>query len=230
MSDTLFADDQSATQAPEAGAAPSTPSIELPDEVAGLIGEGKKYSDVTTALGSIPHAQQHISTLEKELAETRAELEKRAKLEDAIAKLEGKDQFPVETKTESIDPAKLVEEVKASLRQDEQINRAKANLGTVESKLVEVYGDKAKEKFEEASARLNMSAQVLTALAKDSPEAALALIGVPKAEGNPQGTSESDVNTSALKDVGEPAPKKNVMYGASTKDVIDEWRNSAPKS
>jgi len=229
--DTLFGGDQSAT--PEAGqipAAAATPSIEMPNEVAELIGEGKKYADLGSALSSIAPAQEHIARIEKENASMRQALEKATKLEDVLSKIDP-DRKPAEqtAQPEAVDPAKLVELVRASLKQDEQVNRETANLGTVQGKLTEVYGDKAEEKFAEAAGKVGMTGAALKALAKSSPEAALALIGVPKAEGTP-GIAEGDVNPGALKGTGEQASKKNIMYGASTKDVIDEWRASAPKT
>ena len=49
-------------------------AFEIPTEVQELVGEGKKYQSPEDALKSVPHAQQHIQTLESELAEIKEEL------------------------------------------------------------------------------------------------------------------------------------------------------------
>jgi hypothetical protein len=55
----LFKDTQTQEQ-------PAAPVITIPEEVADLVGEGKKYKDVASALKALKAAQEHISTLESE--------------------------------------------------------------------------------------------------------------------------------------------------------------------
>src|SRR5512139_770657 len=62
-----------------------TPSSQLPQELAELVGDGKKYKSVDDALKSVPHAQKHIQTLEEENARIKAELDKRRTAEELLA-------------------------------------------------------------------------------------------------------------------------------------------------
>jgi uncharacterized membrane-anchored protein YhcB (DUF1043 family) len=233
MSDNTLFDDQSKggeEPNPATPVTPAVPNIELPEEVSGLIGEGKKYADVTAALKSISHAQSHIEKLEEESARMRAELEKASKLDDVLSKFgtDDKDTDQQTTDTSNLDPDAIIEAVEARLAQKEQINQNKANLGTVKEKLVETYGEKAADTFNKAAESLGMSPQDLTKLASRSPQAALRLIGVPTADA--PAPTNSDVNTEALRNQGEPVKHKNIMYGASTSDVLSEWRAAASKT
>ena len=75
-----------------------------------------------------------------------------------------------------------------------------------------------------------MSPAQLTALAKIAPQAVITLVGENKSgSASPHPTSEG-VNLGTVGDIGDPAPpKKDIMFGASTNDVIDEWKACAPK-
>src|SRR6056300_1950642 len=55
----------------------STPKFEIPTEAQDFVGEGKKYKSAEDALRSVPHAQEHIKTLEDEMAQLKEELTKR---------------------------------------------------------------------------------------------------------------------------------------------------------
>ena len=48
--------------------------FEIPTEAQALVGEGKKYASAEEALRSVPHAQQHIKTLEEEMAQLKRDL------------------------------------------------------------------------------------------------------------------------------------------------------------
>ena len=61
-----------------------TKPFEIPTEAQDLVGEGKKYSSAEEALRSVPHAQQHIKTLEEEMAELKEELSKRKTTQELL--------------------------------------------------------------------------------------------------------------------------------------------------
>src|SRR4030043_1329496 len=71
----------------ETPAIPSSPALNIPTEIAELVGEGKKYKSVEDALKSVPHAQQHIQTLEEENARIKAELVARRTTEEILEEI-----------------------------------------------------------------------------------------------------------------------------------------------
>jgi len=228
MSDEMFTADQPTEGASSEAPAATTPEFELTPEVQELIGEGKKYSDLGSAIKSIAPAQGHISKLEEENAKLRAQVEQANKLEAVLEKLNGKkEDTSTQTEAPAIDINAIAEHVEASMKQRDQVNQQQANVGSVKAKLEEVYGDDAKGKYAQRASELGMSTSALTALAAQSPEAALTLIGVPKVE---EGSvkSGSEINPAAL-DVGRESTQKTVMWGSTTKEAIDVWRDSAPK-
>lgn len=230
MSDTLFADPATPAVDPADPAAPtSTPSINIPAEAADLIGEGKKYATIEAALASIPNAQAHISTLETENSEYKNALLTNDKLDQVLNKL----NTPTEPVTEpTSQPSGLTQDdvrelVQQGITRTETVNQEKANLTAVESKLREDNGENVAEVFNTKAAEVGMTPAQLTTLAKVSPQAVLALFNNKPGEASPAHTSEG-VDLSTIGDIGDNVAKKNIMFGASTQDAVDEWRACEP--
>jgi len=77
-------------------------AFEIPTEAQEFLGEGKKYRSPEDALKAVPHAQQHIQTLESELAEVKEELTKRKTAQELLDEIKSGTQ-PVENTTQSVD-------------------------------------------------------------------------------------------------------------------------------
>lgn len=226
MSETIFAGDPPAVVAP---APPVTPSVQVPTELVEFVGVGKKYQSVEDALKSVPHAQQHISTLEAENARIKAELESRRTTEELLAEIRSGITPAVVTPTQTgYDPAQIEQTVTSLLARKEATTKAQNNINTVVSRFTEVFGDRAKaeEEYNKLAASAGLDVPTLNSLAATSPEAVLKLAGMsgqPK-QGIP-GKPVSTVNTAALN--GKPTDKVSArvpLYGASTKDVTAAWR------
>ena len=162
---------------------PQPTSPTLPAEVAAFVGEGRKYATVEAALASVPHAQQHISSLEtenqrmkQEIAELQGKLEAATRLEDVVASL-SKTQQPEEQPI----PTGLDEEgVLKLLEQREAQRLAQANQMAVTDALITKFGDAAKatEALKAKAQEFGVEFDFMKTLAASSPKAVLSYFDI----------------------------------------------------
>jgi len=209
----------------------SPKSFEIPTEAKEFVGEGKKYSSAEEALKSVPHAQQHIQTLEDELAELRTELSKRKTTQELMDEIKSGIQKQPQTEfAPEFNQDKLREIVNNTLQQNELAKVAKTNAGQVAAKFNEVYGDKAEEVYNQLAKDSGLSISKMNDLAMSSPNAVLKLAGLAKTQAPVSKTTGSSVNTEALKQQPQQsALTAKVKQGASTKDLIDAWKIAGEK-
>lgn len=209
-------------------AVPVAPALQVPQELADLVGEGKKYATVELALKSIAPAQSHISTIEQENARLKQELEARKTTEQLLEELRSNPPVQGQPATQELpDVDKIVE---AALARKEAQSIAKQNTTKVISSFQEVFGDKTKA--EEAYVKLaqenGMSVAMLNALSANSPDAVLKLAGIgKKQDSTPSGKPNSTINTQALNQGNSSVPSAKVsMVGASSKDITNAIKNA----
>lgn len=215
--------------APAQQAAPSTTA--LPDGVAEFIGEGKKYRSVEEALKSVPHAQAHIDTLQKELAELREKAAKASAAEELLDELK-RQQTGVQQPT--IDPSDILGKVDSlveqKLQQQKQLETAKANQARVADAFRESFGDKAEEQYVAIANSTGLDVSYLNSLAAKSPEAVLKLAGITASKQTTASKTASSISTEAFISAPKPnQPVKSIMYGASTADMVNAWRAVKPQ-
>lgn len=126
---------------------------------------------------------QHISTLESELAELRADLRSRTSLEELLTKV---------TKTPPQDPEPVqgnkdnTEDLDARVRNILQTERAKANRDANIDKsrraLTEKYGDDYNAVLKETAQSLGVAEKWIADMAATSPDGLIALVGKVKGE------------------------------------------------
>lgn len=147
-----------------------------------LVGEGKKFRDPDAVAKKIVHADQHISNLEKELAEMRDELLKRTAVEDMLAKLEQKQTptrgtldtpQPDTGKDKEIDLAAKVQEL---LKTEKEKERREANLQKSKAGLKERFGADFNQRLEGIADELSVSKEFLSQMAASSPDGFLKLV------------------------------------------------------
>lgn len=210
---------------------PPSTAIQLPDEVAALVGEGKKYATPEAALKALPHAQQHIATLEAELAALREKAQGAHNVDElyeAVQELQKQRGTPAAA-TVSEDAIASVLDRQLEKRQAEQL--AAANVAAVKDALGKKYGDKAKEQFAAKAAELGLTVEALSDVARKSATAALTLFGLTAGPARSPAPVIGSTNTAALHSQQQPETKhKPVMFGAKTSDVVEAWRAAAPKT
>jgi uncharacterized protein YoxC len=208
-----------------------TKPFEIPTEAQDLGGEGKKYSSAEEALKSVPHAQNHIQTLESELAELKTELSKRKTTQELLDEIKSGVK-PVENTTQEVglNQDTVMELVNNTLKQNEQKKLAQANASQVASKFSEKYGSNAEAVYNSLAKDLNLTPTKLNELAATSPNLVLRLADLEPSVQTSVARPSGSVNTEALaanKPKAEVSAK--VPRGASTKDLVNAWRAAGEK-
>ncbi|AFB70765.1 hypothetical protein MTPG_00014 [Methylophilales phage HIM624-A] len=206
-----------------------TPAFEIPTEAQEFVGEGKKYKSAEDALKSVPHAQQHIQTLEAELAQVKEELSKRQTTQELIDELKSDRQAEPTAQQPEVDADSLEQLVQATLDKREQQRSAKTNADSVASKFTAKFGDSAEANYNQLAKDNGLTIQQLNNLAATSPSAVLRLAGLdgkaPTNVAKPTGT----VNTQALQGTDTSELSARVPKGASTKDLVKAWKAAGEK-
>lgn len=217
------------TQEPAAVETPNDPSsnFAVPDSVADLIGEGRKYKSVEDALSSIPNAQAHIQKIEGENAELRVSAEKVSNIDSALEKIEANISQGNTSPAVEFDPNSVVTIVDERLKAQDEQREKNANTLSVINAMQAEYGDKASEAFNKAAADNGLSIDALNGLSATSPAAALKLIGV-NVKATIPSTSNGSVNTESLKPTEQTISAK-VPQGATTADMTNAWKNAGIK-
>jgi len=205
--------------------------FEIPTEAQELVGEGKKYSSAEEALRSVPHAQQHIKTLEEEMAQLKEELSKRKTTQELLDEIKSGGQPVANTTQETgLNQDNIMELVNQTLKQNEQKKTAQANASRVASSFTEKYGSNAESVYNSLAKDLNLTPQKLNELAATSPNLVLRLADLEPNTQTSVSKTSSSVNTEAFaanKPRAEVSAK--VPKGASTKDLVNAWKAAGEK-
>jgi hypothetical protein len=203
--------------------------FEIPTEAQDLVGEGKKYSTAEEALRSVPHAQEHIKTLEEEMAQMKEELSKRKTTQELLDELKSGVQPVANTTQETgLNQDTIMELVNNTLKQNEQKKTAQANASQVANKFTEKYGSNAETVYNSLAQDLSLTPQKLNELAASSPNLVLRLADL---EPNVKvAKSSGSVNTEALSANKPPQEASaRVPKGAKTSDLVNAWRAAGEK-
>lgn len=170
--------------------------------------KGEQWSDPQAIAKGKLEADEHISNLEKQLAEMREDVAKNDYASKVLAALENKDAAqrntpqPTDdgntgtqntTGDTSVDIESLVEK---TLTEREQKAKVTQNVDKVNKALTEAFGTEATKVVQEKAQSLGMSIERMQDLAGESPDAFLALVGGATAPEKGPDVSSS-VNTSA---------------------------------
>lgn len=194
----------------------------------------QKYDNLPKALEGLANAQQFIPQLktelqqkEQELATLRAELEKRASVEDVISRLTAQQQqaLPVEGTppvTSGLDEQAVVALVLKQLEQVKQVDVAKQNAAQVQQALKQQYGDGATEMVKQKAAELGTTPQELGQLASRNPAMVLALFNASKTNSLKPTTGSVTIPNMYQPHVPEvPKPTKSLLAGATAKEQME---------
>lgn len=228
----LFSSGDQTTDTGEVVDTTTQPQLVLPDNVKELIGPGKKYSDVATALAALGHSQDHIQRIE---AENRQFREQAAQAVDTNKMYETLQEILKKERdthgSAPLDVASIEALLDRKLSERERVQAEASNADLVRSELVKKYAtkEKAQEIFDAREKELGTD---LTKLAKTSPRAALLLLGITGESHQTPAPSRGSVNSEALKRTpdGVERPRKSVLAGSTTKDLLEAWKAAAPKT
>ena len=203
--------------------------FEIPTEAQEFVGEGKKYKSAEDALKSVPHAQEHIQTLEAEMAQLKEELSKRKTTEELLDEIKSGVQPQEATPSQGeLNQDKIMDLVNATIAQREQHSIAQSNAKSVADKFTEKYGSEAEAVYNTLAKEAGMTLDQLHNLSATSPNVVLKLAGFdnkPTTVAKPQST----VNTESLTNQSTDELSARVPQGASTKDMLKAWKAAGEK-
>ncbi len=139
----------------------------------------QKYNTPEDALKALKHSQEYIPSLkgqvsqyEQEIAQLKAELEKRSSVEDIVSRLTNKPQEnPQETpKPAGLDETAILAMIQNQLSAKEQNALRTANLKNVSDALTAKFGDKAKEALANKAAELGVTLERMKQMAEETPQ------------------------------------------------------------
>ena len=225
MSDTIFADDPSATETVAPATAPASDPYN--DLLKGIVNDDgvARYATVSDALNAIPHKDSHISTIEGENATYRTKIQE---LEEALSKAGNVDSLleKLDARQEVSDPpaAGITEQdILRVIGDSDKEKERNNNAAAVVSTLRKTYGDKAEEVFYAKAGELGIDNSLLDDLAKASPNAALELFKVPK-----QDVVKMRGGGNDSLDNDPPASPRNIEGVNTHKGMLDVWRSHIP--
>ena len=231
----MFNSGDGVTTAPVTQAAPATQQTVAPEgepnqfsaHLATIVNEEgtQKYSDVSTALNSIVPAQAHIKTLETELVELRADLEKRQSTEELIKEMQAARPGTPPAAPATLDPSQIQSLVKETMDVNARQAIAQSNQARVIKVLADKYGDmtKAEEAYVNKAKELGMPTGSLDSLSGTSPDAVLAWFPSTAATANVTTSTLNASATTAAIPATTSAPK-SVMGASDTGDLIANWK------
>jgi hypothetical protein len=166
-----------------------------------LVGEGKKFSDVDKLAEGKLAGDRHIETLEAELADLRANLEKRMTAEEILSEIKNSQKDSADEGNQShvegnqsrgdIELNDIVSLVDQRMNEKSVKEVADSNRAKVNKQLVEKLGDvdTAKKFVDSKAVELGLAPESLVAMAEQSPDAFMKLVDVPQA---PRGSNDID--------------------------------------
>lgn len=192
-----------------------------------------KYGSVPEAIKGLAHSQEHIRTLEAELAQARDELTKRTTVEESLTKLTQTPETPEQT-TPGLSAEDVAGLVEQRLQSIEQQKTVATNTQKVVTAIQQKFGDKAEEAFYGKAQELGMTNEQFNNLAAQSPNAVLAFFNTTAPT---PAASQSSINTAGLtpptdevptfkengiERIRLSAPQKSVLMGAGHTDLQAE--------
>ena len=204
--------------------------FKIPTEALDFVGEGKKYKSAEEALRSVPHAQEHIKTLEQELASAREELTRRKTTEELLDEMKsGFQQQENTTPKVEFDQDKIMQLVNQTLEQKEKTTKAQTNAATVASKFNDKFGSQAEDVYKTVARESGLTVEQLHNLSATSPNLVLKLAGLDNKPTTTVGKTTSSVNSETLNKATTSELSAKVPKGATTKDLVNAWRAAGEK-
>jgi len=192
----------------------------------------QKYDSLDKALDALKHSQEYIPELkntlsqkDQELADLKAELEKRKAVEEVVEKLTAKEQVQQEItpQANTLDEQAVLNLMENYSKQKETQTLQQKNEASVSDALLAKFGDKTGEVLAAQANELGVEVSDLQDLSRKSPQAALKLFGLTGGNTPAPTATGSSVNISSSQPAQEQLapPEKSLLLGASAKEQAD---------
>ena len=231
----VFGSNQNPQETP--AQAPQSDNV-FADQLAAIKNEDgrPKYNSVEEALKGAAHAQDYISQLKQQLQQLETEkstlaleLEKRASVEEVVQRLTAP-QDPEQKETpqnQGLDEQSIEQVIERILGKKSQAQIEQDNFNTVQSTLIDLYGDasKAATEVKAKADALGTTTAELEKLAKLNPGLVLELFKAkPTSQHKPNvGGQQVPSTYQPQEDKLEP-PKKSLLAGATSQDQLEYMR------
>lgn len=156
-----------------------------------LVGEGKKYKTTDDAAKAIVEKDRFIDRLKSEAEELRRELTARPAVDrsqEILDRLEALNTKPVTERPPHTEPERTevkglsVDDIEDVLNKRERKLRAQANIDVVKTELVKKFGPDYGKALKSLAEKNGLNQGTIDALAAESPQFVLSLIGQEKSE------------------------------------------------
>lgn len=206
---------------------PVDPDSLFADQLAGIqTDDGRqKFNSVDAALGSIPHAQQHIKQLTDELAATKEELAKRQGTEELLDRLQQSQTPEPGTTPETLDATAIQGLVDQVLQEKDQQALAASNASAVKQALEEKFGDDAALEFERKAKSLGLSVAQLSGMAATSPQVVKELFAATTTVAVAEPVTPSSVSVTG-QPVKQEEPDYMRKFRGSDNPTMSKWRKA----
>lgn len=174
------------------------------DIVSTYIGEGKKFKSVEDVINRKLEADVYVESLRTQLAEKETKLAALSKTDDKFSQIlqtieqnkannsQGNPQVP------ALGSNDIADIVRNQMTQIEQERTAEQNTATTNSKLKELFGDKAKEVVESKARELGITMADFKQISAKSPNAFFTMIGATESTPKPSNSNPTgSVNTAS---------------------------------
>ena len=192
----------------------------------------QKYDSVEDALKAMPHAQTHIQTLEEENTSLKeqqealaAQLEKVNQLEETL-KTMAQNSSTSEQPSGELDEQKLAQIVETLLTKKETESKMKVNQEAVATTLVNKFGDKAEQMYNQKAQELGIPVSELNRLAGTSKAAVLAWFG--EAPASNISPSTGSINTEGFRETKPREKGPNPLLMGSN-NLMEAWERAGTK-
>lgn len=189
-----------------------------------------KYKSTEDALKALPHAQQHIATLEKELSELKEKGNASDKLEELIDAVKQSKGSGDGEDSPTMKPEDVLGIVKEYLSDTKAAETRQNNIKTVASAFKDRFGKEASDKLYGTAADLGFNRKEINRLIANNPTAALNVLGIKPVDKKKDVVSTPGVNTAAFQDKSLDKPEKSIMQITKQSELVDAWNASKQRT
>jgi len=216
--------------------APVTPAPVAPDYSDALASiknkDGvQKFSNVDDALNSLAPANEHIGRLEAENAALREAAVKAKTTAEILEQLKPPAPAPTPPVVATVDDAHITALALQALSVKEKADLVKSNTKSVGKALAKEFGSKEKvaQALEAKASELGVGVQFLNDIAAKSPKALLQYFGMELEGASAPLPQKLNAGIDPAHVVAPEQNKKNIMYGATSKEMVTEWHRHKPQ-
>lgn len=203
------------------------------DKLKGIRNEAgeQKYDSLDKAIEALKHSQEYIPELksnlsqkDQEIENLKAELQKKAALEEVVEKLTAKQaEQTSDPQASGLDEQAVLNLVQGYTAEQEKSKSLAQNEASVSDALFKQFGDKTPDIVADKAKELGLTVQDLKDLSQRSPKAALNLFSVASEQTT---ISNSSVRSplGPKQDDELPMPEKSLLTGATQKEQVEHLR------